>query len=293
MFAKGLTKNVSRALTFFIGIISSVIAGLLIAYFTNIIFKPDVLYTISSFKINLPEKYEEELALIRAKSFASNFEKIVGQISEKSINGKPTLDNESILMKAQGFGVRGPNRAKEKDTVTALGHDFDKMLKNLKNPEILKSLLNQSVSIPTAFSTVDIVNTGNKEATDLDISINPNGVVIEATIESTEPSINSWENIMDTQIGLPIGIHFPAIKRLPPGGKITVRLYWNIVGNSKQEDLLPYIVVKGSYSGGKLQFAESQPPTRTNWLLVDAALLLIALLSFAVGYWLHRTKSSA
>lgn len=286
-----LFQKWSSILTLTIGIISSLIAGLLLAYFTNILFKPDVLYTLSGFKINLPEKYEKELAVVRAKVMMKNLEGLVGKASSKSLTGSPLIDDDAIFIKPHELNVMGPNRAKNKDSVAVVGDDIEKMVEKLEKPELLKSLLDPSVSRPTAFATLEIVNAGNREATDLEVSIRPNGVLIEAKVDSSEPSSSSWGNVLDEKAGLPIGIDSPIIKRLPPEGKITVRLYWHILDDSKQEES-PSVTVKGSYSGGKLRYTESQPRTGTNWPLTIAIIVLLVVSSIGFGYWLRTARKA-
>lgn len=281
-------RGLSKVLTVVVSVLTSLVAGLLLAYFTNIIFKAQVVYTISGYKINLPEKYEKELAKIRAKAVIKDFETFLGKVSKKDLRGKAIIENEGIYMKPGELSALGPKR----DSVGAVGKDIDRIIETLEKPEVLRSFLDSSVSYPTAFATVEIKNTGNREATDMEIKILPNGVLVEARVDSSEPSTGTWNNVLDNTTGLPVGIHFPAMKRLPPEGYLKVRLYWHMLDSSKQDTDVPTITVRGTYTGGKLIYVESQPQTGPNWPLIIIICIALLSLGAGLGYWIRYLKNS-
>lgn len=269
--------------------IFTLIAGVLLVHFTNIIYKPDVLYTVAGSKISLPEKYEQELSKVRAILAMKNFETVLGGISTKNLSVEAGVTGSSINIKKHELSVVGPNLVgKSQNSLRVEGRNLEKMLEVVKKPETLRALLDPALSHPTAFATIEIYNAGNREATDLEVSIKPNGILVESKVDSSETSAEKWETIFDENLSLPIGIHLPPIKRLPPGGHIRAKVYWHLMGNigeTKKEDE-PTVSVKGSFSGGMLQFAENKPYSSANGPLLTSVGVFIALSSFLIGYWI-------
>jgi len=280
-----------------ITIISSLIAGLLLAYFSDLIFKPQVLYTVTSSKITLPADYEKELAKVRTILFAKRFEALFkGAETRKSLSIEAGIVEKKLGIKDHKFEVVAGRSGKIGDnTIRAFGPDMEKMINTLERPEILRTLLDPMVSFPTAFSTIDIYNSGNREASDLELNIMPNGVLVEARVSSTEPSAEKWADILDEQIQIPVGIHLPPIKRLPPGGKIRIKLYWNLLGEQGESTggTTPMVEVKGSFAGGMVQFVESKPESPTNWPFWIIVGLSLSIFGLAIGYWLKGVQQKA
>lgn len=271
-------------------ILPSLIVGILITYFTNLIYKPDVLYTVTEFRVALPDSYEKELAKARAKVWMKNAEAAFGEMSKKNLHAEVSKDDTSIFLKPKELEFYGPNQKGKKDGVEVMGNNLDKMIEKLEKPEVLKSLLDSTVNAPTAFATIKIVNSGNREATDLELNVLPEGVVIENKIESTEPMMDMAKDVVDKETGLPVGVHFPLIKRLPPGGEITLKMFWHDFDDVKDKNYLPKINIKGSYSGGKLRYVESKPEVGTNWGIVVSFSLLITVISFGLGYFIRGSR---
>lgn len=284
----------SVATTTTVTVISSLIAGLLLAFFTDLIFKPQVLYTISSSKISLPAEYEKEIAKIRAVVFAKNFEKIANQPEVRnSLTIEAGIVDKKLGIKEHRVNVAAGRSGKLGDnTLGASGPNLEKLIDTFEKPEVLKTLLDPASSIPTAFAIIDIYNAGNREANDLEINIVPNGVLAEARVSSTEPAAEKWTDILDEQIRLPVGIHLPPIKRLPPEGKIRIKLYWNLLSETGESTAAaqPKVDVRGSFSGGSVQFVESKLDSPANWPLRIIFCLSMCLGGFAIGYWV-RTQS--
>lgn len=291
----------SVATSTIVAVFSSLIAGLLLAYFTNIIFKPEVLYTVSSSKITLPVDYEKELAKVRALLMLRNLEatfKNLGKNLEirKELSIKPGIKDQHIGIKEHEMNFFAGHSGKLGDNSVGLeGKDLNKMIDTLEKPELLRTLLDPAITFPTAFATVDIYNAGNREANDLELKIMPNGVLVEALIDSTEPSAEKWEDVYDGQTLLPVGVHLLPVKRLPPGGKIRVKIYWNLLGKMEapSDKDIPLIDVKGSYSGGNIQFVNSKPESPINWPLWIIIGLSICLSGTAIGYWLRGLRLSS
>lgn len=274
-----------------ITITSSLIAGLLLAYFSDLIFKPQVLYTVTSSKITLPADYEKELAKVRAILLTKRFETLFkGAETRKSLSIEAGIVEKKLGIKEHKFEVATGRSGKIGDnTIRAFGSDMEKMIDTLEKPEVLRTLLDPTISFPTAFSTIDIYNSGNREASDLELNIVPNGVLVEARVSSTEPSAEKWADILDEQMRVPVGIHLPPIKRLPPGGRIKVRLYWNMLGaqGESTEGTVPMVEVKGSFAGGMVQFVESRPESPINWPLWIIVGLSLCTTGLGIGFWLR------
>src|SRR5258706_4169133 len=160
------------------------------------------------------------------------------------------------------------------------------MLNSLDSPDALRTMLDPTISFPTACATIDIYNSGNREANDLEINVAPNGVLIEAQVKSTEPSANKWEDIIDTATKLPVGIHLPVIRRLPSGGKIQLKLYWNMLEplGKSTEGASPSVDIKGSFSGGMVRFTDATSGSPVNWPLWLSLMVAISLGSVVFGY---------
>lgn len=277
-----------------ITIISSLIAGLLLAYFSDVIFRPQVLYTVSSSKITLPTDYEKEIAKVRALLMLKNFEAILKRKTTKnSLSIEAGITERKLGIKEHKLDFFVGNTGKlGNNSIQVEGADLEQMLNTVEKPEALRAILDPTISFPTAFSTIDIYNAGNREASDLEMNIIPNGVLVEALVNATEPSAEKWEDIYDEQTRLPIGAHLPPIKRLPPGGKIKVKIYWNLLGvpGETSEKTVPIVDVKGSYSGGMVKFVESKPESPINWPLWIIAGLSLCLSGAALGYWLNGRR---
>lgn len=285
--------NVSAITALSLAIISSLIGGLLIAYFTNIIFKPDVVYTLSGSDIKLPNSYEKELSKARAAVWLKNMTTVLGTVSKKQLTVEPGVKDNKVGIKKHSLEVLGPNLiGNNKNTITVSGDKLDEMIETLEKPETLHALLSPSTNFPTAFATVDIFNTGNREATDLEINVVPNGILIESHATSTEPSAEKWEEIIDPQTALPVGIHLPSIKRLPPGGKIQVKVYWHKLGTIGASEVADDLIVsvKGSYSGGMMRYTEAQPSSERNWPVLVALAILISISSAVLGFLYKRGR---
>lgn len=290
---KSSSTKLSIATAVSLAVVSSLVGGLLLAYFTDLIFKPEVLYTVTGSEIKLPESYEKELSKARATALMKNFEAIVGT-SKKQLTAELGTKGNKIGVKERHLEMYGPNLFnKNNNTITVAGEKLEQMVDTLEKPETLRALLDPTAMFPTAFATIEIYNTGNREASDLEINITPNGVVVEVQASSTEPSAEQWERMFDDKAGIPVGVHLAPIKRLPPGGKIQVKIYWHQMGAidsaTGAEDLT--VSVKGSYSGGMLKYVEVEPSASTNWVLWAAVGIFIAMLSATLGFWIRNARN--
>lgn len=270
---------------------------LLVIYFTDIFYKPEVLYTVSGSKISLPEEYEMEIAKVRAVLMMKNFQKVMSQknmVSKKSLTVEAGIREKGIgAINNKSAFYTGVTDKIGNNSVTGEGADFEGLIENMTAPDSLRALLEPQTTFPTAFSIIEIYNAGNREANDLEMSILPNGVLVDSTIESTESSAENWEPITDKQVLLPIGLHLPPIKRLPAGGKIKLKIYWNVLdtkGNTSGETT-PTVEVKGSYSGGMIQFVDSKIASSTNWLLLSVVGILLFAGGITTGYWIRRYRT--
>ena len=285
-----LARKSKVVTTVIVTAVSSLVVGLLLAYLTNIIFRPDVVYAVSTSKISLPLDYEKEIAKVRALLVAKRFAALISkQPNKASLSIEPGIENKKLGIKNHELGIfSGKSRKLGDNSLLVEGNNLEKMLNSLDSPDALRAMLDPTISFPTAFATIDIYNSGNREANDLEMNIAPNGVLIEALVKSTEPSAEKWEDIIDTATRLPVGIHLPVIRRLPSGGTIRMKIYWNMlepIGKST-EGTSPTVDIKGSFSGGMVRFVDATTESRVNWPLWLLLMVAISIGSIALGYWI-------
>lgn len=274
--------NIFKALAWLLSIVATVFA----VYLTDLFYKPRLLYTVTGFKIELPETYEKELSKIRAKTFMEEIEKQFSTALPRAGTAQPIFKDGKI-----GF-----ERSLNIDKTVGLGSTkmraeakkIDQVIETLTNPTVLKTFLSSTTSYPTAFATVTIFNSGNREASDLDIEIDLNGILIESQIASTEPSIKEFDKLIDPSIALPVGLTTTK-KRLVPNGYIELRLYWHMLPSSGEKGAIPSVTVKGTYSKGTLEKADTKPPKEiSKFILIIGGLGLFLIGVFVGGIFLMK-----
>lgn len=262
----------------FLAWILSLVLTVFAVYFTDLFYKPKLLYTATGFEIELPQKYEKELSKIRAKKMIEDLEKRFGSLPKAGTaqpiykEGKIGFQKSLTIDKKIGFDT---------DKMRAESKNVDQLIEMVSNPDLLKNFLNSTTSFPTAFATVTINNSGNREATDLDIEIKTNGILIESQITSSEPSIKEFDKLIDPSIGLPVGLTTTG-KRLVPDGYIEARIYWHMLPSEGDQDPTPSISVKGTHSKGSLQKADRMPQGNIN----NSLLIISGIGLFLLGIFL-------
>jgi len=262
----------------------SIVATILGVYFTDIFFKPQLQYTLTGFKIELPQAYEKEIAKVRAKLFMQDFEKQFGAII-KSGTASPNIKEGHISFDRTVSAVKPVKSTKLKVDSSNTGSIIDA----LTNPDVLRKFVSVDAVYPTAFATVRIFNSGNRSANNVDLEIKPNGVLVEAQVTSTEPSIKEFDKLMDPSIGLPIGLSI-SNKRLVPKGYIEIRLYWHMLSESSEKDAVPTLTINGTHSSGVLQKAEDNGMTELNKPILIIGGIGLFLLGMLVSIPLYRKR---
>lgn len=235
-----------KIMPFIITGIVSLCVGLILAFSTNLIYKPKVIWEAQSYNIELPEEIREE---IRQKEMETFIEGINNLAKDKSLNFyqlgasiKPTIQKNN-----SGKFEKSISLAKKLDKDT-----MNRLFKFVNDRELLKKMFSTVKWYPDTVLYLQFKNIGNKQACDVNVVVTTNGVITKYEVDSDEPTAKEFNLIKDKDIGLPTGLNISNVKRLVPKGYINVKLYLQHLESTDTSKDTTTITVYGTHSEGKI-----------------------------------------
>lgn len=232
--------------------LATLLTTLLGVYFTDVFFKPKLLYSSDYYDIEIPEEYREEII---KKDVESMMEGLSNALQDNTFNDykleagvKPKIVDQKGRMENYLIFQKGGNKLNREALVKLMGVINDKNL--------IKKVFGKKKWYPDAVINVRIMNKGNREANDVNINITTNGVITKYELSSDEPTVKDATLLTDQEIGLPVGVSIGNIKRIVPDGFITLKMYVQIIEPYKDNRRpSPTITIVGTHSKGKIEYA--------------------------------------